>query len=99
MKHTPIKWTPEIEECFTELRLQKLGGHLTVAEEGELSEIWEAVGVVETEIVAPALQKLESEQVALEEILKTSQREKDDLVQLLNQQALLIADIKGSLEV
>ncbi len=89
-----IKWTSEIEARFTELRLKKLNGNLTTKEENELSEIREVISVVEDEITESVLKKLESDQALISEVLKTSQREKESLVKLRNQQALLIADTK-----
>lgn len=88
------KWTPEIEQRFTELRLCKLSGNLTEVEQKELAEIRAMVGAVETETAAPVLQKLESEQVALQKVLENHQVENNKLVQLLNEQSLLIADTK-----
>ncbi|MFO7538177.1 MAG: hypothetical protein R6X32_08955 [Chloroflexota bacterium] len=88
------KWTPETEQRYTELRLRQLSGNLTPAEEKELSKIRAMVAVVEAEITTPALQKLESEQAALQNRLDSLQAENSELVQLLDQQALLIADTK-----
>jgi chromosome segregation ATPase len=88
------KWTPEIEQRYTELRLRQLSGSLTSAEVKELSEIRAMVAVVEAEIAEPALQKLEIQQAALQDRLAHLQAENSELVQLLNQQALLIADTK-----
>jgi ABC-type phosphate transport system auxiliary subunit len=88
------KWTPEIEQRYTELRLRQLSGNLTPAEEKELSKIRAIVAVVEAEITTPALQKLEAEQAALQNRLASLQAENSEMVQLLNQQALLIADTK-----
>jgi len=87
-----MKWTPEIEQRFTELRLCKLSGSLTEAEQRELAEIQAMVEVVESDTTAFALKRLEPEQIALQDALETLQTENKDLVQLLNQQALLIAD-------
>ena len=89
-----MKWTPEIEQRFTELRLRKLSGSLTKAEQKELTEIRAMVEVVEFETTAPALKRLESEQVALQKVLENLQIENNELVQVFNQQALLIADTK-----
>ena len=88
------KWTPEIEQRFTELRLRKLSGNLTEVEQKELSKIRAMVEIIESETTVPALQRLESEQVALQKVLENHQAENNKLVQLLNQQALLIADTK-----
>jgi hypothetical protein len=88
------KWTPEIEKRYTELRLRQLSRNLTPAEVTELSKIRTMVAVVETEITAPALQKLEAEQAALQDKLTSLQAENSELVQLLNQQALLIVNTK-----
>lgn len=88
------KWTPEIEERFTELRLRKLSGNLTEAEQKELTEIRAMVEVVESEMTVSALKRLESEQAALQKVLENHQIENNELLQLLNQQALLIADTK-----
>ncbi len=88
------KWTPEIEQRFTELRLRKLSGNLTEAEQKELAEIRAMVEIVESETTLSTLQRLESEQVALQKVLENHQTENNELVQLLNQQALLIADTK-----
>ncbi len=89
-----VKWTPEIERRFTELRLRKLSGQLTKVEQKELTEIRAIVEVVESELTAFALKRLESEQLALQKVLEDQQVESNELVQLLNQQALLIADTK-----
>ncbi|VAW32439.1 hypothetical protein MNBD_CHLOROFLEXI01-3615 [hydrothermal vent metagenome] len=89
-----IKWTSEIEQRFTELRLRKLSGNLTEEERKELTQLREIVEVVEFESAAPLLKKLESEQGALQNVLESHQAENNELVQLLNQQALLIADTK-----
>ena len=88
------KWTPEIEQRFTELRLRKLSGNLTEVEQKELSRIRAMVEVAESETTVSTLQRLESEQVALQKVLQNHQIENNELVQLLNQQALLIADTK-----
>lgn len=88
------KWTLEIEQRFTELRLRKLSGHLTEVEQEELAEIRAIVEVVESETTVSILHRLESEQVALQKVLANHQVENNELVQLLNQQALLIADTK-----
>lgn len=89
-----VKWTPEIEQRFTELRLCKLSGNLTEAEQRELADIQAMVEIVESDTTAFALKKLETEQIALQDILEKRQTENQDFVQLLNQQALLIADTK-----
>ncbi|HDN27733.1 MAG TPA: hypothetical protein ENG03_11690 [Thioploca sp.] len=89
-----VKWTPEIEQRFTELRLRRLSGSLTEAEQRELAEIQTMVEVVESETTTFALKRLETEQFALQDVLEKHQTENQDLVQLLNQQALLIADTK-----
>jgi hypothetical protein len=89
-----IKWTPEIEQRFTELRLRKLSVRLTEAEQRELAEIQAMVEVAESETTAFGLKKLEAEQIFLQNVLEKCQAENQDLVQLLNQQALLIADTK-----
>ncbi len=88
------KWTPEIEQRFTELRLRKLGGNLSDIEREELTQIRAMVESVEIESTASLLQKLELEQTVLQNSLKNHQTENNELVQLLNQQALLIADTK-----
>lgn len=88
------KWTSEIEKRFTDLRLRKLSGNLTKTEQKELNKIHAMVEVVESETTAPALARLESEQVALQKDLGSLQVENDELVQLFNQQALLISDTK-----
>jgi hypothetical protein len=88
------KWTPEIEERFTELRLRKLRGNLTEAEQKELAGIRAMVEVVESKTTLSTLKRMESEQLALQKVLENHQVENDELVQLLNQQALLIADTK-----
>lgn len=88
------KWTFEIEERFTELRLKKLNGKLTVKEESELSKIRNTISIVEDETAESALKKLESNQVIIDEALKISKQKKEDLVKLRNQQALLITDTK-----
>lgn len=88
------KWTPEIEQRYTELRLRQLSSSLTPAEATELSKIRAMVAVVEAETTAPALQKLEAEQAMLQDKLTSLQAENSELVQLLNQQALLIANTK-----
>lgn len=88
------KWTPEIEQRFTELRLRKLSGNLTEVEQKELAKIRAMVEIFESETTVSALQRLESEQVALQKVLENHQAENNELVQLLNQQALLIADTK-----
>lgn len=88
------KWTPEIEQRYTELRLRKLSGNLTEVEQKELSEIRAMVEVVESDVTISALHRLESKQAALQKILENHQVENNELVQLLNQQALLIADTK-----
>ena len=88
------KWTPEIEQRFTELRLRKLSGNLTEVEQKELSRIRAMVEFAESETTISTLQRLESEQVALQKVLQNHQIENNELVQLLNQQALLIADTK-----
>lgn len=88
------KWTSEIEERFTELRLRKLSGHLSAEEQQELDEIRALVNVVESETFTPALQKLESERATLQGILSNHQKENSELMQLLNQQSMLIADTK-----
>jgi len=92
------KWTFEIEERFTELRLKKLNGKLTVKEESELSKIRNTISTVEDETAESALKKLESNQVIIDEALKISKQKKEDLVKLRNQQALLIADTKRWIE-
>jgi hypothetical protein len=89
-----ISFPPEIEQRFTELRLRRLSGNLTEAEQIELVEIQAMVEVVESEITTKALKKLETEQIALQDVLEKHQTENKELVQLLNQQALLIADTK-----
>lgn len=89
-----VEWTSEIEQRFTELRLRKLSGNLTQAEQKELTEIRAIVEIVESETADPVLNRLEFEQLALQRALKNHQAENDELVQLLNQQALLIADTK-----
>ncbi len=88
------KWTPQIEQRFTELRLLKLSGNITEAELTELAQIQAMVEVIEAETIEPVLKKLESEQAALQKTLGNHQLENNELVQLLNQQALLIADTK-----
>ena len=89
-----IKWTPEIEQRFTELRLRKLSGSLTKTEQRELADIQATVEVVESETTRFALKKLETEQIALQKVLESTRNENKELVQLFNQQALLIADTK-----
>jgi hypothetical protein len=89
-----VNWTPEIEQRFTELRLRRLSGSLTEAEQRELAEIQTMVEIVESETTTLALKRLETEQLALQDVLEKHQTENQDLVQLLNQQALLIADTK-----
>ncbi len=89
-----VKWTPEIEQRFTELRLRRLTGSLTEVEQRELTEIQATVEVVESETTTLALKKLETEQIALQNVLENKHSENMELVQLLNQQALLIADTK-----
>lgn len=86
------KWTPEIEQRFTELRLRQLSGNLTEAELKELTQIQALVEDVEAETTELALKKLESEQAVLQKALADHQVENNELVQLFNQQALLIAD-------
>ncbi len=89
------KWTPEIEQRFTELRLGKLTGNgLTEAEQVELAELTAMVEVVESDTTAKALKKFTTDQIALEEVLEKYQQENQELVELFNQQALLIADSK-----
>ncbi len=46
-----VKWTPQIEQRFTELRLRKLSGNLTEAEQRELAEIQAMAGVVELKVI------------------------------------------------
>jgi hypothetical protein len=89
-----IKWTPKIEERFTELRLRRLSGSLTNAEQKELAEIQSTVKVVESETTRFALKKLETEQIALQKVLGETKLENKELIKLFNQQALLIADAK-----
>lgn len=89
-----VTWTPEIEQRFTELRLRKLSGSLTEAEQKELAEIQAIVEVVESTATAAALKRLQSEQAALGDVLDNLQEENRELMQLFNQQALLIADTK-----
>lgn len=89
-----VKWTPEVEQRFTELRLRKLSGSLTEPEEHELAKLRLLVTAVESEIAENGLQRLESEQIALQKILDMQQAENRELMQLFNQQALLIADTK-----
>ncbi len=89
-----VTWTPEIEQRFTELRLRQLSGNLTEAEQKELAEIRALVEVAESQATAAALKRLESEQAVLQNVLENLQTENKELVQLLNQQALLIADTK-----
>lgn len=60
------KWTPEIEHRFTELRLRKLSGNLTAAEQKELDDIQTMIETVESKIAAPGLQRLEKEQLVLQ---------------------------------
>lgn len=86
------KWTPEIEQRFTELRLRQLSANLTEAELTELTQIQALVERVEAKTTGLALKKLESEQAALQKALADYQIENNELVQLFNQQALLIAD-------
>jgi hypothetical protein len=88
------KWTPEIEERFTELRLRQLSGNLTEAEQEELAEMRAVIELIESEITVSALKRLESEQAAMQKVVDDLQVENHELVQLLNQQALLIADTK-----
>lgn len=88
------KWTSEIEQRFTELRLRKLSGNLTKVEQKELAKIRAMVEVVESKATSSVLAKLESERIALQENLGDIQAENNELVQLFNQQALLIADTK-----
>ncbi|TGO02366.1 hypothetical protein PN36_26200 [Candidatus Thiomargarita nelsonii] len=94
-----VKWTPEIEQRFTELRLCKLSGSLTEDEQRELAEIQATVEIVESDTTAFALKRLETEQIALQDILEKRQTENKEFLQLLNQQALLIADTKQMLSV
>ncbi len=87
------KWTPEIEQRFTELRLHKLmGNNLTETEQKELADMTAMVERVESDTTA--LKRLETEQITLDSVLEKAQIENKALVQLLNQQALLIADSK-----
>jgi len=90
------KWTPEIEQRFTELRLRKLtDDSLTEAEQKELAELIAIVEVVESDTTATALKKLEIEQIALQNVLEKDENENKELIELFKQQALLIADSKG----
>lgn len=88
------KWTPEIERRFTELRLRKLSDNLTAVEQKELDDIQTMVETVESEVTAPGLKRLETEQLALQKTIDNLQSENKELAQLFNQQALLIADTK-----
>ena len=92
------KWTLETEQRFTELRLRQLSGILTEAEQQELTAIQAKVEEIEAATVAPALKRLESEQHVLQKNLENLQTDNTELVQLLNLQALLIADTKRWLE-
>ncbi|MEK8016271.1 MAG: hypothetical protein VSS75_005335 [Candidatus Parabeggiatoa sp.] len=94
-EYSMTTWTPEIEQRFTELRLRKLTrGSLNEAEQKELASITTMVDIVESDTAAGALKRLETEQKALQSVLEKSQIENQELVQLFNQQALLIADSK-----
>ncbi len=72
-----MTWTPEIEERFTELRLHKLtGGSLTEAE--QLASITAMVEVVESDTTA--LNRLETEQIALQSVLEKSHIENKEWI-------------------
>jgi hypothetical protein len=89
------KWTDEIEQRFTELRLRKLtDDSLTEAEQKELAELIAMVEIVEFDTTATALKKLETEQIALQSVLGKYKNENKELIELFNQQALLIVDSK-----
>ncbi|MEN8220889.1 MAG: hypothetical protein ABFS56_31945 [Pseudomonadota bacterium] len=68
-----VKWTSEIEQRFTELRLRRLSGSLTETEQRELAEIQATVEVVESETTTFALKRLETEQIARQDILEKLQ--------------------------
>ncbi|MEN8220874.1 MAG: hypothetical protein ABFS56_31870 [Pseudomonadota bacterium] len=68
-----VKWTSEIEQRFTELRLRRLSGSFTETEQRELADIQATVEVVESETTTFALKRLETEQIARQDILEKLQ--------------------------
>ena len=87
-------WTPEIEERYTELRLRKLTGGLSEIELSELTQIQAMVDAAEAGIIDAGLAQLERKQMTLQQTVDQLQTENHELVELLTQQALLIADSK-----
>lgn len=89
-----MNWTPEQQQRFTELRLRALDGLLSADEQEELAQLRAAIAMVEEVTMAPALQKLEQENVQLQTILTELTQANEQLHALSQRQKRLIRDTK-----
>ena len=89
-----MNWITEQQQRFTELRLRALDGLLSADEQEELAQLRAAIAMVEEVTMAPALQKLEQENVQLQTILTELTQENEQLHALSQRHKRLIRDTK-----